>query len=142
MQTLGADAQEAGLMNLRSMLFVPGDSERKLAKVAGSQADALILDLEDAVAPDREQFYASYDPITVTFDRVVKAESREELVLRDAIFGWQKAWPQLLFERHGILKSADSKNYGGCFGVLFGHWPVAILSIGAARTVSPAHPCS
>lgn len=40
-------------MILRSMLFVPGDSERKLAKGAGSLADALILDLEDSVAPDR-----------------------------------------------------------------------------------------
>lgn len=33
------------------MLFVPGDSERKFAKAAGIAADALILDLEDAVAP-------------------------------------------------------------------------------------------
>ena len=31
-------------MALRSMLFVPGDSERKLAKVETSEADALILD--------------------------------------------------------------------------------------------------
>lgn len=38
---------------LRSMLFVPGDSERKLAKGAGSTADALILDLEDSVAAER-----------------------------------------------------------------------------------------
>ena len=38
---------------LRSMLFVPGDSERKLAKAAGSPADALILDLEDSVAATR-----------------------------------------------------------------------------------------
>lgn len=38
---------------LRSMLFVPGDSERKLAKGEASGADALILDLEDAVAPSR-----------------------------------------------------------------------------------------
>jgi citrate lyase subunit beta / citryl-CoA lyase len=37
-------------MALRSMLFVPADSERKLAKGLGSPADALILDLEDAVA--------------------------------------------------------------------------------------------
>ena len=35
----------------RSWLFVPGDSERKLAKGLGSAADALILDLEDSVAP-------------------------------------------------------------------------------------------
>jgi citrate lyase subunit beta / citryl-CoA lyase len=34
----------------RSWLFVPGDSERKLAKALGCPADALILDLEDSVA--------------------------------------------------------------------------------------------
>ena len=38
-------------MKLRSMLFVPGDSARKFAKAAGIGADALILDLEDSVAP-------------------------------------------------------------------------------------------
>lgn len=41
-------------MKLRSMLFVPADSERKLAKALDSRADALILDLEDAVAPARK----------------------------------------------------------------------------------------
>jgi citrate lyase subunit beta/citryl-CoA lyase len=35
------------------MLFVPADSERKLAKGEETGADALILDLEDAVAPSR-----------------------------------------------------------------------------------------
>ncbi len=35
----------------RSWLFVPGDAERKLAKALASEADALILDLEDSVAP-------------------------------------------------------------------------------------------
>lgn len=38
---------------LRSFLFVPGDSEKKMAKVDGGPADALILDLEDSVAVDR-----------------------------------------------------------------------------------------
>lgn len=38
----------------RSWLFVPGDSEKKLAKGLESDADALILDLEDAVAPVRK----------------------------------------------------------------------------------------
>ena len=37
-------------MIARSWLFVPGDSERKLAKAAASAADALIVDLEDSVA--------------------------------------------------------------------------------------------
>ena len=39
-------------MILRSFLFVPADSERKLAKSKASPADALILDLEDSVTPD------------------------------------------------------------------------------------------
>jgi citrate lyase subunit beta/citryl-CoA lyase len=39
----------------RSFLFVPGDSDRKLAKAGGSAAHALVLDLEDSVAPERLQ---------------------------------------------------------------------------------------
>ena len=39
---------------LRSWLFVPGDSERKLAKAWEVGADALIVDLEDAVAGERK----------------------------------------------------------------------------------------
>jgi citrate lyase subunit beta/citryl-CoA lyase len=37
-------------MKLRSLLFVPADSERKLSKSGEVPADALILDLEDSVA--------------------------------------------------------------------------------------------
>jgi citrate lyase subunit beta / citryl-CoA lyase len=36
---------------MRSFLFVPADSERKLAKGAQTEADVLIYDLEDSVAP-------------------------------------------------------------------------------------------
>jgi citrate lyase subunit beta/citryl-CoA lyase len=38
-------------MKLRSLLFVPGDRPDRMAKALGAGADALILDLEDAVAP-------------------------------------------------------------------------------------------
>lgn len=38
---------------LRSMLFVPGDSERKQSRALASDADALILDLEDSVSPSQ-----------------------------------------------------------------------------------------
>jgi citrate lyase subunit beta/citryl-CoA lyase len=41
-------------LKLRSLLFVPADSERKLARSLGSAADVLILDLEDAVAESRK----------------------------------------------------------------------------------------
>jgi citrate lyase subunit beta / citryl-CoA lyase len=40
---------------MRSLLFVPADSERKLARAPECGADALVLDLEDAVAADRKQ---------------------------------------------------------------------------------------
>ncbi|MBD3728275.1 MAG: CoA ester lyase [Sphingomonadales bacterium] len=39
---------------LRSLLFIPGDSEAKLAKADGCGADAVIIDLEDSVAPERK----------------------------------------------------------------------------------------
>ena len=41
-------------MIIRSWLFVPGDSERKLEKAKDNPADALILDLEDSVSNDRQ----------------------------------------------------------------------------------------
>ncbi|SEP93560.1 HpcH/HpaI aldolase/citrate lyase family protein [Thalassovita taeanensis] len=41
-------------MNLRSWQFIPGDSEKKMGKADGSPADALILDIEDSVAPARK----------------------------------------------------------------------------------------
>ena len=37
-------------MAVRSWLFVPGDSEKKLSKAAATGADVVILDLEDSVA--------------------------------------------------------------------------------------------
>ena len=39
-------------MRLRSLLFVPGDRPDRMDKALASGADALILDLEDAVRPD------------------------------------------------------------------------------------------
>ena len=39
---------------MRSMLFVPGDSPRKFEKALATKASALIIDLEDSVAPDKK----------------------------------------------------------------------------------------
>ena len=36
---------------MRSFLFIPGDSPKKLDKGIGSGADALLIDLEDSIAP-------------------------------------------------------------------------------------------
>jgi citrate lyase subunit beta/citryl-CoA lyase len=41
-------------MTPRSWLFVPADSEKKIARAIESQADAVIFDLEDSVAPARK----------------------------------------------------------------------------------------
>ncbi|RYY47649.1 MAG: CoA ester lyase [Sphingomonadales bacterium] len=41
-------------MKLRSLLFVPGDRPERFAKAEASGADALILDLEDSVAPEKK----------------------------------------------------------------------------------------
>lgn len=38
----------------RSILFVPADNEKKLGKASASGADAVVIDLEDAVLPERK----------------------------------------------------------------------------------------
>lgn len=48
--------KEEARMKLRSLLFVPGDRPERFAKAAASGADAIILDLEDSVAPERKAF--------------------------------------------------------------------------------------
>jgi citrate lyase subunit beta/citryl-CoA lyase len=50
MQEICTDAEKPAV--IRSFLFVPGDSERKLEKASGVGADALIIDLEDSVTAD------------------------------------------------------------------------------------------
>ena len=44
-----ADAQETEGGLMRSLLFVPGNSEKMIAKASAGPADVIILDLEDAV---------------------------------------------------------------------------------------------
>jgi citrate lyase subunit beta/citryl-CoA lyase len=74
-------------MTPRSLLFVPGDSEKKIARAAECGADALILDLEDSVAPGRKQ--------------AAREIVRNTLATRDA------AGPQL-WVRINPLDSADA----------------------------------
>jgi citrate lyase beta subunit len=47
-------------MIMRSWLFVPGDSERKLEIARDNAADGLVLDLEDAVSDDRQDAGTGY----------------------------------------------------------------------------------
>ncbi len=50
--TVAGTTPDPSLRPRRSVLYMPGANERALEKAAGLPADALILDLEDAVAPD------------------------------------------------------------------------------------------
>jgi citrate lyase subunit beta/citryl-CoA lyase len=66
-------------MIVRSWLFVPGDSERKLEKGRGNEADALILDLEDAVSDDRQEIARE---MTCEFLKANPDRSRQQLWVR------------------------------------------------------------
>lgn len=71
---------------MRSLLFVPGDDPRKIAKGLACGADALILDLEDSVAPSR------------------KAEARR--IVMDALKARADGGPKLLV-RVNALRSGE-----------------------------------
>jgi citrate lyase subunit beta/citryl-CoA lyase len=79
-------------MNLRSMLFVPGDSERKLAKGEGSGADALVLDLEDSVPAPRIAIARS---MVREYLGGARDRSRQELWVRINPLTTDKALPDL-----------------------------------------------
>lgn len=69
-------------MKLRSLLFVPADRPERFAKAAASGADAIIIDLEDSVAPDRKAFgrdavrdWLSASPDATSFVRINPLDS-------------------------------------------------------------------
>ena len=80
---------------MRSLLFVPGDDERKIAKGLASAADALILDLEDSVAPQRKSVarelcartLASADTRHKLFVRINALDTADALLDLAAIVG-------------------------------------------------------
>lgn len=64
---------------MRSLLFVPGDSEKKLAKGFGSEADVVIVDLEDSVSPDNK---ANARAIASTFIASERRNTRAKVYIR------------------------------------------------------------
>jgi len=65
---------------MRSLLFVPADSARKLEKSLTSGADAVIVDLEDAVAQDRKE--AARASAAVFLKEAGSAKERPRLFVR------------------------------------------------------------
>ncbi len=79
-------------MIIRSWLFVPGDSERKLEKGRENAADALILDLEDSVANDRQ---AIAREMVCAFLKANPDRSRQQLWVRINPLDSELALPDL-----------------------------------------------
>ncbi|MGO9603614.1 MAG: HpcH/HpaI aldolase/citrate lyase family protein [Candidatus Binataceae bacterium] len=77
---------------MRSFLFVPGDSERKLVKGEGSGADALVLDLEDSVPGDRIEVARG---MIREYLRAHRDRSRTRLWVRINPLSTEKALPDL-----------------------------------------------
>src|SRR5271166_2408983 len=71
-------ATHAESINARSWLFAPGDSERKMEKATASAADAVIFDLEDAVAEGEKSKARSMVSIFLT----ANAKHRQRLWVR------------------------------------------------------------
>lgn len=70
-------------MARRSLHFVPGGSEKFLAKAPTLPADGFILDLEDAVPPDRK---AAARPLVAAWLREADVGARERWVRMNPVF--------------------------------------------------------
>lgn len=65
---------------MRSLLFVPADAASKLDKAMASGADAVIVDLEDSIAPQRKA--AARDLAAAFVRAATKADDRPRLLVR------------------------------------------------------------
>jgi citrate lyase subunit beta / citryl-CoA lyase len=70
----------AATVIMRSLLFAPADSGKKLDKALGSGADAVIIDLEDSIAPEGKA--AARQSAAAFLRGAVKVENRPRLLVR------------------------------------------------------------
>ena len=64
---------------MRSLLFIPGDSEKKLEKGFGAGADVIIVDLEDSVAAANK---ASARAVAASFIASQRQQTRSAIYVR------------------------------------------------------------
>jgi citrate lyase subunit beta/citryl-CoA lyase len=111
-------------MIVRSWLFVPGDSERKLARGAENPADALVLDLEDSVSKDRQQI--ARDAVRA-FMLAHRDRSRQQLWVRITPLDTPTSLPDLAAVMQGapdgivlpkVTSSAQVDALGHCLSAL------------------------
>jgi citrate lyase subunit beta/citryl-CoA lyase len=65
---------------MRSFLFIPGDSPKKLEKGLGSGADALLLDLEDSISPQNKA--AARDTTLAFLQEAAPVKARPRIYVR------------------------------------------------------------
>jgi citrate lyase subunit beta/citryl-CoA lyase len=65
---------------MRSFLFIPGDSPKKLEKGLGSGADALLLDLEDSISPQNKT--AARDTTLAFLKEAMPVKTRPRIYVR------------------------------------------------------------
>ena len=105
-------------MSARSYLYVPADRPEMLAKAAGRGADALIVDLEDAVAPSR------------------KLEARR--ILADFLPGPIETWVRV--NSHRDLLAGDVAAADGASGIVLAKADPDTLSQALSLTSQPLIP--
>ena len=121
----------------RSFLFVPADSERKLERAAGVPADALILDLEDAVAVAERpkaralaaEFLADRDCVWVRINPM-GTEAAVHVPAFDTVFTDFR-------DAEGLASYARHARRDGFAGMLAIH-PAQVAIINEAFTPTPA----
>lgn len=131
-----ADALGSGPgMRLRSLLFVPGDRPERFAKAQASGADAIILDLEDAVAPENKD--AARAAVAAFLQARATAQGGTVLVRINPIDG--DAVARDLAAAHGadalVLPKAEGAATVRALAAHLGDAPVPILPI---ATETPA----
>ena len=75
-------------LRMRSWLFAPGDSEKKMGKAIASEADIALLDLEDSVVPDRK---AEARPMVADAISAAPDKSRVWVRVNPLSSGWTEA---------------------------------------------------
>ena len=118
MQAFGTNVEETEVS--RSFLFVPGDNERKLEKATTTNADALIIDLEDSVIPDARpaarKLAASYlqenhaQDVWVRINPLDTSDSLEDLraLIPSSPFGIVLPKPENVSDTHQLAKLCDA----------------------------------
>lgn len=141
-------------MKMRSLLFVPGDRPERFAKAAASGADAIIIDLEDSVAPgnkakarDAAAEWLSGDRSVCSFIRVNPEDSQmtqDDLnavlpYLPDAIMLPKAEGARSINWLRGLAASTADAPAGDAPPILpiATETPAAIFELGSLRDVSP-----